>query len=51
MLGNPPMPPFGMEIGEEPHEVENYEVNNRVTTQTSFGLLLHRSSFVCLFVC
>ena len=27
MLGNPPMPAFSMDIGEETPEVENYEVN------------------------
>jgi len=25
MLGNPPMPPYGMELNEETGEVENYE--------------------------
>ena len=26
MLGNPPMPPLGMELGEDTPDVENYEV-------------------------
>lgn len=27
MLGNPPIPPYGMELGDENGEVENYEVS------------------------
>ncbi len=27
MLGNPPVPPYGMELGEDNGEVENYEVS------------------------
>ena len=27
MLGNPPVPPYGMELGDENGEVENYEVS------------------------
>ena len=27
MFGNPSVPPYGMELGDENGEVENYEVN------------------------
>ena len=26
MLGNPPVPPYGMDLNDETGEVENYEV-------------------------